>query len=76
MRLFKAFAAVGLGAATAIAGMVPAAPVFAEGEIVIGASLGRTGRYSTTFVFFMLVVTLFIAYLPTISTAFLPEIYK
>lgn len=47
MSFKKTLAVIGLGAATALAGVVPDAPAFAEGEIIIGASLGRTGRYST-----------------------------
>ena len=41
-----------------------------------GESILRIAWRAVPFVFFMLVVTLFIAYVPAISTTFLPDIYK
>jgi len=41
-----------------------------------GESILKIAYRAIPFVLFMLIVTLFIAYMPVISTAFLPDIYK
>ena len=41
-----------------------------------GESILKIAYRAVPFVFFMLIVTLFIAYVPAISTTFLPEIYQ
>ena len=41
-----------------------------------GESILKIAYRAVPFVFFMLIVTLFIAYVPAISTTFLPDIYK
>ena len=43
---------------------------------ITGESILRIAARAIPFVFFMLIVTLFIAYVPAISTVLLPEIYK
>ena len=43
---------------------------------ITGESILKIAYRAIPFVFFMLIVTLMIAYIPGISTAFLPEIYK
>lgn len=41
-----------------------------------GESILKIAKFAVPFVFFMLIVTLFIAYIPEISTTMLPDIYK
>ena len=41
-----------------------------------GESILKIAYRAVPFVLFMLIVTLFIAYVPTISTVLLPDIYK
>lgn len=41
-----------------------------------GASILRIANRAIPIVFFMLIVTLFVAYVPAISTTLLPDIYK
>ena len=43
---------------------------------ITGESILKIAYRAVPFVLFMLVVTLMIAYIPWISTAFLPDIYK